>query len=1544
MQRKSLFWVLLSLLCLGGALYFWHLGDQWQAEKAAARQAAEASNAAAKPAVTPHAFAPGAGNSASSQTSATAAVKATAKNPYPWRLKNTDEPLDRLIHNDKAILLANALLDTGKPLDLAAIPPRLKAPANSGTYIVQARGALTDQFRAALRDANATIISYIPNNAYLVRVSDSGAQQLSALAQSVLPYQPYYKLDASLLNLAMTQPTELPPNGVKVTVFADAEQSTRAALDQMGAIIVGEDRSPFGPVLAVEPAEGTLSAVASLPGVQLVASLHKRVHANDLARPTLGAATDSLTTANYLGLSGNGVLVNINDDGVDQNHPDLTGRLTSDFPFNLTDSSGHGTHVAGTIMGSGFASTNVTPVPPGSATNGTSQTAGPFVFRGLANNATAFVMSKDEPDAYLQENAARTNAFISNNSWNYANDASYDIAAASYDAAVRDALPQVTGPQAVLFVFAAGGNGGAANDGTGGDADTILSPATAKNVITVGAVEQLRRITNTAVGLDGTNAVFLGDTDSDDQVADFSSRGNVGISVEGTAGRFKPDLVAPGTYVISDRSTTWNTQAYYNPTNEVDTFLPNRNVTTNALNFLPPIFLESNDVSIVVTVMTNNLSPNPFPSVPIYAVVNGNNVNPTTNNFVGTNVVTFPTGGVGLVPFDSLRVAIGNVSNPPVNFDVLIQIFSTNDTGFFVALSNLNNSLDTNGTAPYRYESGTSMAAAGVSGMLACMQEFFQTHPFLTYSPALMKALLINGANSLDDYDLQVNTSLNSQGWGVPSLTNSLPIALAGLTADNRNTMPILFVDQSPTNALATGQSNVYNVGLTPDGQNQDLRITLVWTDPPGNPVAGTKLVNDLDLIVSNTVTGDVFYGNDIPAQSIYNNLGDTNAPNIDSVNNVENVFIQEPIDTNFVITVLARRVNVNAVTANTTGIVQDYALVISSVANPGQPGITNAFTNFSTIQAVSEAVVPVTNVFVVSNSVPLFNQRVGANSAFAGSTNGTVGQWNFYVYTNTAILTNNTFTNIAFVTFSPPGLGVPRMEASGEIVSPDEAVTRFAGADIDLYVSANPALTNLDPVAISTALVSATRTGTEKILITNGPATNPSGVYYLAVKSEDQQGAQYDLLASAINQPFDQTDSQGNVTVTMLTPFPIVIPPGGPSNPGHALVLGVTSSPSTVRKVVVTNLVTHQEFGDLIGTLTHESAKPQSDVLNNHSFFPNNNLTNSLVYDDAGDNETPGAKTSDGPGSLRNFTGDKAADGIWRFVMVNDNSLTTTGAILNFVIKLEPQPPQGGFTVTIPPMSIFYDFVDVPADATNLTISVAPQQNDAVDLYLREGDFPTQSLFDFFTPILAGGGSLTVDKFSSPPLNADRYFYGIYNPNTVPVTVFVVVEIGISLSPEGPAMFTSIGIEPLLDDAVNYSTNAVNAPGLVVNAEVGVRIDHPRESDLVLTLISPSGTRVLLAENRGGLDANGYGAGINITNVFPQTANGTVAAETNIISLTNNFGTLLISYDFFQVPDDMRVYYDGVRILDSGLISGTGNVFHRLRAGKLDEHRDPDE
>src|SRR5262249_35188526 len=156
--------------------------------------------------------------------------------------------------------------------------------------------------------------------------------------------------------------------------------------------------------------------------------------------------------------------------------------------------------------------------------------------------------------------------------------------------------------------------------------------------------------------------------------------------------------------------------------------------------------------------------------------------------------------------------------------------------------------------------------------------------------------------------------------------------------------------DQHPSRALATGQSFTRSVTVSTNASGVPLRITLVWTDPPGNPAVGIKLVNDLDLIVTNYDAGGavhaVYAGNHISAGNTFNDVLSTNvSAAFDRVNNVENVYIAASfanrLSGTFSVTVQARRVNVNAVTAHPDGVVQDFALVISS----GEPRDTGAIT-----------------------------------------------------------------------------------------------------------------------------------------------------------------------------------------------------------------------------------------------------------------------------------------------------------------------------------------------------------------------------------------------------------------------------------------------------------------------------------------------------------------------------------------------------------------------------------------------------------------------
>ena len=1452
---------------------------------------------------------------------ASSLVSLTPAQRSSLRLSNTPRPANELLRDDRVVLLQNAVIDVRRPLDLSAIPAGLRAPPNNGTWIVVARDALDDRFRSLLSGVGAQAVSYLPNNAELVRASDGQAAQLRAspLVESVLAYQPYYKLtDPGLLALAVAG-QDLPGDvGLRLGLFAGSGPDTLAALRQLGAEVAGQETGPFGPVLTVHPAAGTYLDVARLTGVMVVERAWGRRAANDLMRPQLGVSLNTVTNTSYLGLSGSNVLVGVVDSGVDAAHPDLINRVFGDVPASLTDNNGHGTHVITTIIGNGTESATVGTNAQGSLSNA--------LYSGMAGNATAMVIGipmdtrpgqeggGPPTDAYVQEAVAKSSALIMNNSWTYDGDAGYDMSAASYDAAVRDAIPEQTGPQPLAIVFAAGNAGGAAQDGTGGTGDTIASPGTAKNVITVGGLEQLRLLTNEVTAADGSsNQAFYAETDSSNQVMDVSSRGNVGIAIEGGSGRFKPDVVAPGAFVVSGKSETWDQKEYYNPSNYTYNTQFNQSVVAGGLAAYS-LFVPPDAVELVISVETNTFSLSPFPAMPVYVKVGDNpGTNSGTYDFLGTNRVSLPAN-LALSPGSEVFYSIGDPTNQPVTFNVQTLVVTTNNNGnLLTVLSNMNV-----GLGPYyRYESGTSMAAAGVSGMLALMEEFFaQRLGVGNPSPALLKALLINGARTAGaQYDFNVQTVLNAQGWGVPNLSNSIPGALT----NGGSGRPLWYYDQSLSNALATGQSRTRTVQVGTGAGAQPMRMTLVWTDPPGNPAAGVKLVNNLELVVTNVDTGEVFYGNDIPAGSDYNQARATNGGSyVDAVNNVQNVYLFPPLSTNYTVTVSGRRVNVNAVTGNTNGVVQDYALVVSC----GDGGsVSNGLTLADEPIVSSNDVAPLTG---MSNGVPLLGERVGANPpmlyAYPLSTNGLLNQWNFYVFTNTG--TNQFFTNVAFVTFSPPELGVPRMGV-GQTGDPQNGVRQEA--DIDLYVSTSAALTNLDTATLNAAYQSVGRTGTEKVLLTN---STPGTVYYIGIKSEDQQGAQYGFVAVALTNSFNQQDSNGNTVLTVLTPpLPTAIPPGTPAHPGSVTVLAVTSQEVQARKAVVADTILHQEFGDLVGVISHGQ---KTAVLNNHSFFTNvNDAFESFVYDDTGevDPEFPGARHTDGPGSLTSFLGDTASDGVWLFSEVNDSSPSDTGSISNLVMVIVPQSPTNGLTLTIPPQSWFYDFVDVPAAATNLTVTVGLASTNAlpVDLYVRRGAVPDTTDYDKFAEINPPGGALSLSIYDSPPLNPGPYDLAVYNPNTVPETVNIYWTLGMAAAAPTPLVVVSRGNEPILDDAVTYSTNHVGVASRVDSVEVGVRIDHPRVSDLVMTLMSPSGTRVMLDENRGGLTPSGMGTGVNVTNYVGAAANGTYLGNTNTFGVGMNQGTLLINYNFYEVPDDLRVYYDGARIFDSKLTSGAG-------------------
>lgn len=201
------------------------------------------------------------------------------------------------------------------------------------------------------------------------------------------------------------------------------------------------------------------------------------------------------------GHTGQGVTVAVLDSGVDAAHPDLAGRVAEERDFTgigtAEDMTGHGTHVASIIVGSGTAS------------GGT--------YRGMAPDAR-IVSGKVCPDlecmdsavlAGMQWAAVEQRARVVNLSLGTADAPRIDP--------LEEAVNTLTAQQGTLFVVAAG------NSGPG--AGTVDSPASAEAALAVAAVTKA------------------------DQPADFSSRGpRVGD------GGIKPDIAAPGVDIVAARA------------------------------------------------------------------------------------------------------------------------------------------------------------------------------------------------------------------------------------------------------------------------------------------------------------------------------------------------------------------------------------------------------------------------------------------------------------------------------------------------------------------------------------------------------------------------------------------------------------------------------------------------------------------------------------------------------------------------------------------------------------------------------------------------------------------------------------------------------------------------------------------------------------------------------------------------------------------------------------------------------------------------------
>ena len=430
----------------------------------------------------------------------------------------------------RSVRLANRTItvvqNEGALPTVPAMPPHLSR-RGTASFIVVAREKATLPVRRRIESCGARVMGLVAPYGIVVE-ADAGAVKRIAAVSSFLAIEGLSPEDriASSLKRTVAECSD----DVLVTVVPlskDDSAVIESVLVSKGARIVRTCGSDFGSVRA-EMSPHLVKEFSERADVRRLEHFFPPKLLTDIAvRPGLLNVTPIHET---YALTGKGQYITISDTGLDTGNAstvmdDFKGRIgflskteTSCLGY---DQVGHGTHVAGIAVGNGALSGGW--------------------FKGVAYEAKLnFYSCCNAKNEFLNINPRVIFAmdrshpsYIFSGSWGggYASDYS------SFSAEFDDYLWRHPN---ILAVFAAG------NYGTD---YMILEPAGAKNVLAVGATESLRPYNLPVLNPKDPYAYAGAACDNPTQVASFSSRGPM------VDGRIKPDVCAPGSHVVSTRSS-----------------------------------------------------------------------------------------------------------------------------------------------------------------------------------------------------------------------------------------------------------------------------------------------------------------------------------------------------------------------------------------------------------------------------------------------------------------------------------------------------------------------------------------------------------------------------------------------------------------------------------------------------------------------------------------------------------------------------------------------------------------------------------------------------------------------------------------------------------------------------------------------------------------------------------------------------------------------------------------------------------------------------
>ncbi|MEC8926844.1 MAG: S8 family serine peptidase, partial [Candidatus Thermoplasmatota archaeon] len=395
----------------------------------------------------------------------------------------------------------------------SSIPSHLQAnddPFATGFIIMQLHlndGVLAESFA---KSVGATIVDTLPEDAWVLRLPSSAQSRSSAIIELaenddvrwVGAQHPAWRLDvelhqvSGLVDLDLTLADDVDTSQLEEHLYKAGAEFVRCDAYLCQAIALD---SAWLPSLA---RDHRLLFTEPHDSIGIV---------NNYARSI--STIDATVNNHNGGLDGNGEVGALSDSGLDQDHGDFNNRIRGVYhnygPDNSAadTNSGHGTHVSGTMLGDGTGDSSTRGVAP----------AATFHFYQLEHDASGQLARWGSLYDMFRDSQQK-NAHVQSNSWGAQSSwGQYTSDSRSADSFLHDY-------DDFLVLFAAG------NEGSQGS-QSIAPPATAKNVLTVGA---------STTGRPGTASAG--------QVASFSS---IGPTADG---RIKPDIVAPGVQICSARA------------------------------------------------------------------------------------------------------------------------------------------------------------------------------------------------------------------------------------------------------------------------------------------------------------------------------------------------------------------------------------------------------------------------------------------------------------------------------------------------------------------------------------------------------------------------------------------------------------------------------------------------------------------------------------------------------------------------------------------------------------------------------------------------------------------------------------------------------------------------------------------------------------------------------------------------------------------------------------------------------------------------------